>query len=157
MTGLGTRMLRGTLAGAVGTVALDATTYVDMAVRKRPASSTPQQTVEALAKRIHLPLPRDEPGRKAVLDGVGPLLGMAAGVSAGVVLGLLRAPGAPGGALGTTATGWVLAMLVGNAPMTVLGVTDPRSWSAVDWAADVMPHLAYAAAAAGTLRLFEAS
>ena len=27
--------------------------------------------------------------------------------------------------------------------MTVLGVTDPRTWAATDWVADVIPHLAY--------------
>jgi hypothetical protein len=48
-------------------------------------------------------------------------------------------------------------MLVGNGPMTLLGVTDPRTWSTTDWAADVVPHLAYAAAAAATLRSFETS
>jgi hypothetical protein len=34
--------------------------------------------------------------------------------------------------------------------MTVLGVTDPRSWAAMDWAADVAPHLAYALTASAT-------
>jgi hypothetical protein len=42
-------------------------------------------------------------------------------------------------------------MAVGNGPMTVLGVTDPRTWSPADWAADVAPHLAYAAVCALTL------
>lgn len=28
---------------------------------------------------------------------------------------------------------------------TALGATDPRSWAAADWAADVVPHLAYGA------------
>jgi hypothetical protein len=31
--------------------------------------------------------------------------------------------------------------------MTLLRVTDPRTWSAEDWLADLLPHLAYAAAA----------
>ena len=51
---------------------------------------------------------------------------------------------------------WVLAMLAGNGPMTVLGVTDPRSWRPVDWVADIVPHLAYAAVAAAALDAFEA-
>jgi hypothetical protein len=29
--------------------------------------------------------------------------------------------------------------------MTVLGVTDPRTWSASDWMSDVVPHVAYGA------------
>jgi hypothetical protein len=39
-------------------------------------------------------------------------------------------------------------MLAGDGPMTVLGVTDPRSWRPVDWVADVLPHFAYAVVAA---------
>jgi hypothetical protein len=27
--------------------------------------------------------------------------------------------------------------------MAVLGVSDPRTWSAADWISDVVPHLAY--------------
>jgi hypothetical protein len=48
-----------------------------------------------------------------------------------------------------------LAMVASNAPMTVMGVTDPRTWSATDWVADVVPHLGYGLAAAGTLNLIE--
>ncbi|MCP9968873.1 hypothetical protein LUX57_29930 [Actinomadura madurae] len=40
-------------------------------------------------------------------------------------------------------------MLGSSAPMTLLGLTDPREWTASDWAADVIPHLAYGAVAAG--------
>jgi hypothetical protein len=35
--------------------------------------------------------------------------------------------------------------------MTVLGVTDPRTWSAVDWISDLVPHLAYGAVMTRTL------
>ena len=38
---LGTRLLAGIAAGAAGTTALNATTYLDMALRGRPASRTP--------------------------------------------------------------------------------------------------------------------
>jgi hypothetical protein len=48
-------------------------------------------------------------------------------------------------------TAWAFAMAVGNGPMTVLGVTDPRRWSVADWVADVAPHLAYAVVSALTL------
>lgn len=36
--------------------------------------------------------------------------------------------------------------------MTVLGVTDPRSWSVGAWVSDVVPHLAYGAVTAAVLR-----
>jgi hypothetical protein len=46
----------------------------------------------------------------------------------------------------------VAALVAGNGPMAVLGVTDPRSWSRVDWASDVGPHVAYGIVAATVLR-----
>jgi hypothetical protein len=39
--------------------------------------------------------------------------------------------------------------------MTVLGVTDPRTWSAADWLADVVPHAMYALAATATFDAFD--
>lgn len=155
MTGRGQAVVRGLVAGAVGTVALNATTYADMAVRKRPPSSTPEQVAAILARLLHVPLPGDAAARQARLTGLGAVLGTAAGVSAGALLGLLR-PWTLDRPTGLTAA-WVLAMLVGNGPMTVLGVTDPRTWSRADWLADVVPHLAYAVAAETTLEIFEAT
>jgi hypothetical protein len=35
--------------------------------------------------------------------------------------------------------------------MTVLGITDPRTWSRTDWVSDVVPHLAYGFATHSTL------
>ena len=35
--------------------------------------------------------------------------------------------------------------------MTALGITDPRQWSATDWASDVVPHVAYGDVAANVL------
>ena len=46
--------------------------------------------------------------------------------------------------------------LVGtNGPMTVLGITDPRTWSAPDWVSDLVPHVAYGAVVATTLDAFD--
>ena len=80
---------------------------------------------------------------------------MVAGMSVGVTLDALRVFGRLRGPGTTVGSAWVLVMLAGNAPMTVLGVTDPRTWSAVDWVADVVPHMAYAVSAAATLAAFE--
>ena len=148
---LSTRLARGALAGAAGTTALNAVTYLDMAVRGRPASSTPQETVERLLGLLRIPLPADRERREAVEGGLGPLLGSVAGVAAGVGVAALRGTGHPRGRVTTFAATFAVAMLVGNGPMTVLQVTDPRSWSAADWLADVVPHLAYAAAASAVL------
>ena len=35
--------------------------------------------------------------------------------------------------------------------MTALKVTDPRTWSAVDWLSDVVPHLVYGLVTYATL------
>ncbi len=56
--------LLGAAAGAAGTTALNVVTYLDMAVRGRPASSTPEMTVEKLSEKSHVRSPaRVTPGR----------------------------------------------------------------------------------------------
>jgi hypothetical protein len=116
----------------------------------------PEQTVERGADLVDLRLPEDEQQKQARESGLGSLLGALAGVGAGVTLGALRpATGGPSGSAGTVGAAWVLAMLAGNGPMMVLGVTDPRPWRPVDWAADVIPHLAYAVVAAAALDAFD--
>jgi hypothetical protein len=42
-------------------------------------------------------------------------------------------------------------MAAANGPMVVLGITDPRTWSAADWISDVVPHLAYGAVVKTTM------
>ncbi len=156
MTSIVRHVLHGAVAGAAGTTALNAATYLDMALRARPASSTPERTVERGAQLLGVSLPDDEDEKQARETGLGSLLGAVAGVGTGAALGALRGgTGHPSGRVGTAAAAWVLVMLVGNGPMTVLGVTDPRSWRAVDWAADVLPHLAYATVATATLDALE--
>ena len=86
-------VLRGAAAGAAGTTALNAVTYLDMAVRGRGSSSTPEQTVEKLAEKAHVPIPGQGETRQHRIQGLGPLTGLAAGVGMGVVVGLVRAAG----------------------------------------------------------------
>jgi hypothetical protein len=146
--------LRGAAAGAAGTTALNAVTYLDMAVRGRPSSSTPEQTVEKLAERAHVRIPGDEQQRTNRIEGLGPLTGLAAGVVVGVATGLARAAGfrpRPGAGILLTTVG---AMIPGNGPMAVLGITDPRRWSATEWLSDVVPHLAYGVVVTTTLDAF---
>jgi len=147
--------LRGAAAGAAGTTALDAVTYLDMAVRGRGASSTPEDTVEKLARTAHLTIPGDGETRTNRLRGLAPLAGLATGTGVGVLGGLIRAagyrPSTPVGAAVTT----VGALIAANGPMTALGITDPRTWSAVDWFSDVVPHVAYGLVAQGTMRAFD--
>jgi len=134
-------ILRGAAAGAAGTTALNVVAYLDMALRGRPASSTPQRTVERLAETAHVSIPGEGDQRTSRLEGLGALTGLIAGVGVGGLLGLARAAGFRAGTLLTTAT----VMVSTNGPMTVLGITDPRTWSHTDWVSDIVPHLAYAA------------
>jgi hypothetical protein len=146
-------ILRGAAAGAAGTTALNVVTYLDMAVRGRPASSTPERTVEKLAGAARLPVPGRGATRASRLEGLGALTGLVAGVGVGGLLGLARASGFRAGTLLTTLT----VLVSTNGPMTVLGVTDPRTWSAVDWISDLVPHLAYAAVVTTTLDALDGS
>jgi hypothetical protein len=143
--------LLGAAAGAAGTTALNGVTYADMAIRARPSSSTPQKTVEALSQKTRVPVPGEGEAEQNRLQGLGPLTGLLAGVGVGALLGVGRAAGwRPGFPTGTAAA--TLGAMVGtNAPMTVLGVTDPRTWPAASWVADVVPHLAYGAVTAAVL------
>lgn len=148
---LSTGLLAGAAAGAAGTTALNTVTYLDMVLRGRPASSTPDQTVERLAGLAHLPIPGDADTRGNRVSSLGALTGILAGVGVGVALGAARAAGWRPGLLGSSALAGAGALLAGNGPMTVLGVTDPRSWAATDWISDLVPHLAYGAVAGGVL------
>jgi hypothetical protein len=144
-------MLRGAAAGAAGTAALDAVTYLDMAIRGRGASSTPEDTVEKLAEKAHVPIPGSGEVREHRLQGLGALTGLVAGTGVGALVGLARASGIRAGTLVTTLT----VLVSTNGPMTVLGITDPRTWSAADWISDLVPHLAYAAVVRTTLDAFD--
>jgi hypothetical protein len=144
------RAFAGAAAGAAGTTVLNAVTYLDMAVRGRPASSTPEDTIERLAEAVGVDIPGDGEVRQNRLSGLGALTGLLTGVGIGVLGGLvatkLRLP-MP-----------VLAVLIGaaamagsNTSMTALGVTDPRTWDATSWVSDVVPHVAYGAVTAAVL------
>ncbi|WP_435107374.1 hypothetical protein [Nocardiopsis synnemataformans] len=139
-------MLRGAMAGAAGTTALNTFTYLDMALRARPASTTPETTVQRVEELTGARLSRagrdseEEANRRS---GIGPLLGIATGVAAGTLYGAARSrwPRLP---VPLLAVGAGVAANVGStAPMTALGVTDPREWSAASWISDLVPHLAF--------------
>ena len=143
--------LRGAAAGAAGTTALNLVAYGDMAVRGRPASTTPEQTVEKLAGKAHVSVPGAPERRQNRVEGLGALTGLGAGVAIGALVGLIRALGYRSQPL--VGTGLITAgvLVATNGPMTVLGVTDPRTWSRVDWIRDVVPHLAYGAVVKATM------
>jgi hypothetical protein len=125
-------------------------TYLDMAVRGRPTSSTPEDSVDRLAEVAGLDIPGEGEARQNRLSGLGALTGLVTGVSVGALAGLLTAK--------LRVPLPVLSVLVGtaamagsNAPMTALGVTDPRTWDTSSWLADAIPHLAYGGVTAAVL------
>ena len=146
------RISHGLAAGAVGTTLLNAVTYLDMAIRARPASSIPEQDVEVMAKRAGITLGDGETAatRKSA---IGALMGIATGISIGAVYGIFRpwARGVPQ-PLAAAIVG-LGAMAATDSASAAMGTTDPKSWSAEDWASDVVPHLAFGA---GVVAAFDA-
>jgi hypothetical protein len=148
-------LMRGAAAGAAGTTALQATTYLDMVLRGRSASSTPEQTVERISKAVGTEIPGDETARANRTSGLGAMLGMVTGTVVGIGYGLVRELGwRPPLLLGGLVSG-VAAIAGTNGPMTALGITDPRSWSPADWLSDVVPHIAYGVVTAATFAATE--
>lgn len=151
MSGLMRGLLVGAAAGGAGTTALNTVTYLDEALRARAASSTPETSVEKLADAADVTVPGDEEERSNRIAGLGPLLGIATGVGVGALFGLARAAGfRPSPVVGVLVTTGVV-LVASNAPMTVLKVSDPRTWSVSDWVTDVIPHLAYGLVTHATL------
>jgi hypothetical protein len=137
------RLLVGAAAGAAGTTALHAATYLDMTLRGRPASSTPERTVAAMLASTGIQIPGEGTERLNRLTGLAALSGIATGVAVGVGYGILdllrlRPPGV-GGAL--VAGGG--AMVLSNSAMARYGITHPTAWSVEDWVSDLVPHLVY--------------
>lgn len=145
----------GALAGAAGSTALNAVTYLDMAARGRPASSTPETTAETLAEKAGTGVPGDEETRQNRLSGMGPLFGTVAGVSVGAVFGLFRRLGfhLPG-PVDTVVVGAAM-MAASDGTMTALGVTNPKEWDGQTWVTDLVPHLAYGAVTVATLHALD--
>jgi hypothetical protein len=138
--------LLGLVAGATGTIALDFTTYGDMLVRGRAASGVPANLAGILAERIGLaalaPGKTDERAANR-RSAAGALLGYSTGLGLGVVYALLRGRG---GRVQPTVAGvavGIAAMIASDVPIALTGVSDPRTWTPVDWASDLIPHLVY--------------
>jgi hypothetical protein len=87
------------MAGAVGTSVLNTVTYLDMAVRGRPASSVPSETAGKLADIAGVPLSGgsnegEQDGGDPTADNrkeaIGALMGYLTGFGVGAAYGLLR-------------------------------------------------------------------
>jgi hypothetical protein len=134
-------------AGSAGTTALNAVTYLDMLVRARPASTTPEEIVRRLVERDHPnalsakgPDSDEAANRRTAL---GALMGIATGAGAGAALGAVRPLLGPPGSVRAMVVAALAANLGSVLPIWALGISDPREWSAESWLSDLVPHLAY--------------
>jgi hypothetical protein len=141
-------VLVGAFAGALGTVALNVATYVDMAIRGRPPSSAPSQLISTLANKAGISLSSqgvgsDDQTAQNRESGLGALLGYVNGLGVGAVYGLLRSQfGNVSLPLAGVGVG-LAAMAASDIPLVTLKVSDPKTWGFSGWAADLIPHLIY--------------
>lgn len=141
------RVLWGAAAGAAGTAGLNLTTYLDMALRGRPASGVPAKAAERLAAKVGVDLSGadgDAQTPQARASALGSLLGFATGLGLGCAFGALH-PRVAHRSFPALSLGLAAAATVGtSAPMAAMGVTEPPTrWGAKAWMADLPPHLAY--------------
>ena len=147
------RIAIGAAAGAVGTAALNITTYLDMAVRGRASSGMPAQAAGKLADMAGVDLGDEETAQNRK-SGLGALLGYVSGIGTGLLYGAAR-PALR--SLPQPVAGLILgagAMAGTDVPITALGLTDPTEWPASSWASDIVPHLVYGVVTAATYDAF---
>lgn len=142
---------RGLAAGAAGTTVLHAVSSLDAALRGREPSALPGRLVDAAARTLGQQVPGRGAEAQARRNALGALAGVAEGLLTGVLASAARSAGirlpAPVGAAAAAAA----TMAATNVPAAALGVTDPGAWTAADWMADAVPHLAYGAAVQSVL------
>lgn len=139
--------LVGAISGALGTFALDVTTYADMAVRGRSSSNAPSKLVGVIAEKAGFISSSNGNAQKPEVQnresGVGALLGYVNGVGVGVIYGLLRAQtkdvSMPLAGIGVG----LAAMAASDVPLVASGVSDPKTWGLSGWLSDLIPHLIY--------------
>lgn len=146
------RLAAGALSGAMGTLALNATTFADMAVRGRPPSEVPADTVESSAKTLGIDLAGGDGDQAAAANrrrAIGALSGYGTGLVIGALYGAIhpaisrvRLPVA-GLAVGA------MAMVGANAGAVLAGTTDPRRWGLEGWLSDIVPHVSFGLATVG--------
>ncbi len=147
----------GIVAGAAGTTMLDAVTYLDMAIRGRPASTVPERTVESVASALGVAIPGRGDALAARRSAFGALGGIVVGTGLGVAASLVRLAGArltP--TAGTIGVG-LAAMAATDIPIALRGISDPRTWTTQDWFSDLVPHLVYGATVTTVLRQQDAA
>jgi hypothetical protein len=149
--------LRGATAGAAGTVALDITTYLDMAIRGRSSSGVPATVAGSLTETAGIDLAPDGNSEAAEnrKSGIGALMGYVVGLGVGATYGVIR-PRLSGSSVPLAGAVLELAAMAGSdVPATVTGATDPRGWGTSGSLSDVVPHLAYGLVTAMAFESFD--
>ena len=140
----------GIVAGAVGTFALDASTYADIALRGRPPSEVPEKVAQRFIEQAGIDLGDDPESAKNRRSGIATLLGYATGISGGIAYGLARRRFSR---TSTATLGLGLGfgvMAVTDTSSTLAGATDPRTWGVSGWLADAFFHAIYGVVTAST-------
>lgn len=130
--------LMGAVAGVVGTVAPNATTYADMVVRARPSSSVPSRVAGELVGKAGRALSGSDGDATAEnrKSGLGALFGIPTGV--GAAYGLVRLQLGRSVSVPRAAVVLGLAAMAGSdVPTASLGVIDPTRWGVNAWASDL--------------------
>lgn len=129
-------------------MALDMTSFADMARSGRKASDLPAQLVEALAARAGIdglapPAERKDDTTKNRQAAVGALMGYGVGLGIGAAYGTIRpsARNIPWPFMGLLLG--AAAMAAADVPMVRFGLTDPKTWGVEGWIGDIVPHAAY--------------
>ena len=139
---VGRSMLAAVAAGAVGTIALDAMSYLDMLVRGRPASTVPAKVATRITDAVGIGL-GEESRKDSRGNAIGGLLGNLTGVSVALCYGLTRRFTARPPTLPTGLAVGAVAMVTSDVPATLTGATRPSQWGWVGWLADIAPHAVY--------------
>jgi hypothetical protein len=122
-------------------LALEVASYLDMAVRGRPASELPSKAADKLASEVDIDLGSDEEGESRK-SAFGALLGYATGLAVGIGFGMFAARRRISALQSGIVVGLV-AMAAADLPLVKLELTDPRTWERSDWIADIVPHVIY--------------
>ncbi|MFD6970512.1 hypothetical protein [Streptomyces sp. NPDC059979] len=157
MTSVIRPLFHGAIAGLVGTSALNMAGYADIAVRGRPISDTPEITVRTIAAKLGIHIPGDEEIRENRISGLGPLTGYTVGMGMGAALALAQAAGWLPANASRYAVASLFALTATNAPIVLLGISDPRTWETADWISDIVPHVLFAVVTVGVIDKLEAA
>lgn len=146
-------LVNGLTAGAVGTAVLNTVTYLDMVIRDRPSSNVPAETAERATDLVGVTLAAEDgeqaddgspPEGQNRRQGMGALMGYLAGYGVAAAYGALRPTVLAGVPRSVAGVGIAAAATAATVlPYSALGVSDPRTWPAEGWAADIIPHLCY--------------